>query len=310
MKISVVIPLYNKESTIERALNSVLAQSRPADQILVINDGSTDLSGELAQAFTDKNVHLIHQKNKGVSEARNRGIHAANGDYIAFLDADDYWLPDHLELLQSLFNSHPDSVLLSTRSVGSILTITESALLPPTLQPVQSGNLLLLFADDHAIINSSTACIKRCALLEVSGFPEGISRGEDIITWLRLGEVGDFSGSTTASVVYDRNVHGSASSMPLIEAPESLTYIASQSRRRDLTSKTKSAYRRLYRRISLSTAAVSRSRGNSSDLRILLHHAIRQHLWFTAIGLVSVRLTPQWLLVWMRKQRLKRAAFP
>jgi glycosyltransferase involved in cell wall biosynthesis len=107
MKISAIIPAYNSEGTIARALNSVLAQTRPADEIIVIDDGSTDKTAQAAGAFGGR-VRLIQQANAGVSAARNAGIHAASGDWIAFLDADDEWLPEKLRLQTEHLRRHPD----------------------------------------------------------------------------------------------------------------------------------------------------------------------------------------------------------
>ena len=107
MKISVVIPAYNSEETIARAINSVLAQTRPADEIIVIDDGSMDKTAQIVGSYGEK-VILIRQENAGVSVARNKGIEAATGDWIAFLDADDEWLPDKLKLQSEHLSRHPD----------------------------------------------------------------------------------------------------------------------------------------------------------------------------------------------------------
>jgi hypothetical protein len=94
-KFSVVIPAYNSAATLRRAVESVLAQSWPAHEIIVVDDGSTDDTWPLAREFGDQ-VRLIHQPNAGVSIARNRGVEAATGDWLAFLDADDWYYPDRL----------------------------------------------------------------------------------------------------------------------------------------------------------------------------------------------------------------------
>lgn len=108
---SVVIPLYNKANYIENTLRSVLAQSFSNFEIIVVNDGSTDNSLEKVGEIHDDRIKLIDQKNQGVSVARNRGIEAANGKYIALLDADDHWFPDHLEQLKELISKFPEAGL-------------------------------------------------------------------------------------------------------------------------------------------------------------------------------------------------------
>lgn len=95
--ISVIIPLYNKESIIERSLQSVLSQDYDDFEIVVVNDGSTDRSAEIVKSLTDPRVHLIEQENGGPSKARNTGVKHAKGDWIVFLDADDELLPGALK---------------------------------------------------------------------------------------------------------------------------------------------------------------------------------------------------------------------
>ena len=94
-KLSVIIPAYNSAATLARAVESVIKQSWPAHEIIVIDDGSTDNTLQIAQEFGDK-VRVIHQSNAGVSVARNRGADEATGDWLAFLDADDWYYPDRL----------------------------------------------------------------------------------------------------------------------------------------------------------------------------------------------------------------------
>ena len=94
-RFSVIIPAYNSAATLARAVESVFAQSWPAHEIIVIDDGSIDETLQVAREFGDK-VQVIHQPNAGVSTARNRGAEAATGDWLAFLDADDWYYPDRL----------------------------------------------------------------------------------------------------------------------------------------------------------------------------------------------------------------------
>jgi glycosyltransferase involved in cell wall biosynthesis len=107
MKISVVIAAYNASATIERAVRSVLAQRRRADEILVVDDGSTDGTADIVRQFGSE-VRLLSQANGGASVARNRGIEAAGGEWVAFLDADDEWLGEKLFLQEELFGAHSD----------------------------------------------------------------------------------------------------------------------------------------------------------------------------------------------------------
>lgn len=93
--ISIIIPLYNKEKTILRCLNSVLGQTYKEFEVIIVDDGSVDNGVFIIEnSISDKRVKIIKQKNGGVSKARNTGAKAANGNWLVFLDADDYWLPD------------------------------------------------------------------------------------------------------------------------------------------------------------------------------------------------------------------------
>src|SRR3954469_10712247 len=96
-KITVIIPLYNKAAYIKRALDSVLAQTFSGFELIVIDDGSTDGGGAIVARCDDPRVRLIRQENAGPAQARNHGIDEASGELVAFLDADDEWMPRYLE---------------------------------------------------------------------------------------------------------------------------------------------------------------------------------------------------------------------
>lgn len=111
---SVIIPVYNKEDHIKATLNSVLSQSFKDFEAIIVNDGSTDKSMDIVSSFKDKRIQIINKKNEGVSTARNLGIKNAKGDFIALLDADDIWYPNHLEDLKNLAESFPGCGLYCT----------------------------------------------------------------------------------------------------------------------------------------------------------------------------------------------------
>ena len=96
-ELSVIIPVYNNEATLARALDSVLSQSYPAHEIIVVDDGSTDGSDEVVSSYGNR-IRSLYQPNGGVSAARNHGARTATGDWLAFLDADDWYYPDRLRL--------------------------------------------------------------------------------------------------------------------------------------------------------------------------------------------------------------------
>ncbi len=108
INVSVIMPLYNKAQYVVRAVESVLAQSYTNFELLVIDDGSTDDGPSKVEAVSDSRIRLIKQQNAGVSAARNRGINEAKGKWIAFLDADDFWMKDYLTQQIELLERNPD----------------------------------------------------------------------------------------------------------------------------------------------------------------------------------------------------------
>lgn len=110
MKVSVIIPTYNREKTIKRCIDSIANQSIPPDEIIVVDDGSTDNTLEILNRFYP-DIKIIKQNHKGAQAARNAGIRAAQGEYIAFLDSDDEWLPDKLEWQVKELKRNPDAVI-------------------------------------------------------------------------------------------------------------------------------------------------------------------------------------------------------
>ena len=113
-EISVVIPLYNKEPHIARALDSVLNQTFQDFEIIVVDDGSTDRGAEIVRSYNDPRIRLIQQQNQRVSAARNKGVEEAEANLIAFLDADDEWFEKHLEVIIRLYTNYPEAGAFTT----------------------------------------------------------------------------------------------------------------------------------------------------------------------------------------------------
>ncbi len=109
--ISVIIPAYNREKTIERCIDSVLSQTYPVDEIIVVDDGSTDDTVKRVENINNGIIRILEQNHKGAQAARNLGIKAAKGDYIAFLDSDDEWLPNKLEVQVPYLRGRKDIVV-------------------------------------------------------------------------------------------------------------------------------------------------------------------------------------------------------
>lgn len=180
--ISVVIPLYNKQRSITNTIHSVLSQTILPAEIIVINDGSTDNSLQVVKEINSPLIKIINKNNQGVSKARNVGLKNAMYPWIAFLDGDDIWLPNHLDQLIKLVNVFPDNKFFTTSF--SINT--------HNFEDVKSGKNYLItnyfktFSEKSYLINSSTAFINKICFEEIGGFDQNLKCGEDIDYWLRL----------------------------------------------------------------------------------------------------------------------------
>ncbi|MDA8106173.1 MAG: glycosyltransferase family A protein [Nitrospiraceae bacterium] len=109
------MPLYNKEDEVDRAVRSVLNQTVSDFELVIVNDGSTDKGPQVVRAIEDQRIRIVDQTNQGVSAARNRGIEEASAELIAFLDADDEWMPDFLETIIDLKEKFPCCKVFATR---------------------------------------------------------------------------------------------------------------------------------------------------------------------------------------------------
>ena len=189
--ISVVVPLYNKGPYIARALNSVFIQTFQDFEVIVVDDGSTDGGAEVVREFDDSRIQLIQQENQGVSAARNRGIEVAGAELVAFLDADDEWLPKHLEILLRLRIEHPDAGAYGTayliKEPDSKIRVASFGNNIP--QAPWEGLLSRYFrtaALGEPPISASTVAIPKYILNDMNGFNTAAWWGEDTDLWGRI----------------------------------------------------------------------------------------------------------------------------
>jgi glycosyltransferase involved in cell wall biosynthesis len=189
MRFSVVIPLYNKALHIERAIRSVLDQTIQDFEIIVVNDGSTDHGREIVESIHDVRIRLIDQPNQGVSVARNHGAEAANNNFVAFLDADDEWLPDFLHNMQNLISNFPDSgayaTAVQTIRPNGLKYFTNLDKLPPEPWIGILPNFFELY-QEGSVFCSSSIVVPKQILLNVGGFPPGVILSEDIVCWVNI----------------------------------------------------------------------------------------------------------------------------
>jgi len=180
-QISVVIPVYNREQTIGRAIDSVLAQELHPDEIIVVDDGSTDIAPDILKSYHHK-IQIVRQENKGVSSARNRGMETAAGKWIAFLDSDDEWMPDKLHKQMVCYRQHPNMRILQTeeRWIRNNMRVN-----PGKKYAKKSGNIFKNCLKT-CIVGPSTVMCERSLLEEMGGFDENLPVCEDYDLWIRI----------------------------------------------------------------------------------------------------------------------------
>ena len=193
--ISVIVPVYNVENYIAQTINSVLNQTYPHFELLIIDDESPDRSIEICQQFNDSRIKIIRQKNRGLAGARNTGIRHAQGDYLAFLDSDDLWLPEKLAQHVKHLESSPQVGVSFSRSQfidaqGKALGIYQM----PKLHNITPSHLLCR----NPIGNGSAPVIRKQVFeairfqdnlhgqVENFYFDENFRQSEDIECWLRI----------------------------------------------------------------------------------------------------------------------------
>jgi glycosyltransferase involved in cell wall biosynthesis len=185
--VSVVIPAYNAAWCVRKAIDSVLTQDFHDFEIIVVDDGSTDDTASVLAAYGDT-IRVVSQRNGGLSSARNSGIRVARGELVAFLDADDWWLPGKLARQIALMRAHPGIGFSSTSARvehpgGQVLTLWRCA-------QWEGSFLVHLFGSNADVAGSGSAVIVRRVLFDrVGEFDEALRSLEDIDMWMRLAAV-------------------------------------------------------------------------------------------------------------------------
>jgi GT2 family glycosyltransferase len=201
LPVSVVIPVLNREQQLARALASVARQRRPAAEVIVVDDGSTDGSAGVARQFGARVV--AHERNRGQVAARNTGITAARHPWIAFLDSDDEWLPDHL---QELWKLRDGVLFVACSSLNCRADPSRDRVVGPlTREPIILRGPWRLVHPQNFVTMSATM-VRRDALAELGGFRAHDGIIEDLDLWVRLLSRGSARISPKVSVVY--HVHG------------------------------------------------------------------------------------------------------
>lgn len=192
---SVVIPLYNKEPHVARSISSVLGQTFADFEVIIVDDASTDNSIEEAKKINDKRIRILHRNEPGPGgyAARNLGIKVANGDWVAFLDADDEWYPHHLEKMKKLIDQYPEVYFLgcgwqtningNSKDNAYYCRYNYKALHVINAQQYLSNCLAKMQP-----VYTSTACVRKNSPVALDLFPANLTarRGGDLYAWLKI----------------------------------------------------------------------------------------------------------------------------
>ena len=192
MFFSVIMPLYNKAPYVAKAIGSVLSQTFTDYELVVMDDGSKDDSYDIASKAIEEraNCHLYRQQNAGVSMARNNAVALSQGEYLCFLDADDWWDSSFLEEISELIDAFPEAGIY-----GCGYTIVNETKKKTRVAPigVEQGfergyiNYCQVYANTFAMpLWTGAVCIPRTIFDEMRGFPMGIKLGEDFLLWLKI----------------------------------------------------------------------------------------------------------------------------
>ncbi len=193
MRFSVIIPLYNKAPYVAKAISSVLAQTFTDYELLIVDDGSKDDSYEIALKTIEghqNNCYLFRQENAGVSMARNNGVAVSRGEYLCFLDADDWWESTFLEEMDNLIKNFPDAGIYGTNYVIVNETKRKTRVAQIGVEEgFEKGYINYCKAyskTSYMPLWTGAVCVPRGVFENMEGFPIGVKLGEDFILWVRI----------------------------------------------------------------------------------------------------------------------------
>lgn len=181
-EVSVIIPTYNRAQKVTRAVASVLYQTFPDYELIVVDDGSRDGTAEALSPFPSRVLRLVHEENRGVSAARNTGILASRSPLIAFLDSDDYWLPEKLAAQAAFFRDHPEAVACQSREIW----IRKGRRVNPRKKHLKPSGDIFIPSLRLCLVSPSSVMMRRSLFDEVGLFDEAFPVCEDYDLWLRI----------------------------------------------------------------------------------------------------------------------------
>ena len=192
MRFSVIIPLYNKAPYVAKAIGSVLAQTFTDYELVIMDDGSKDDSFDIAKKAINGQSHcrLFRQQNAGVSMARNNAVALSQGEYLCFLDADDWWEPMFLEEMSKMIDAFPEAGIYGTNytivNEAKHKTRVASVGVEPGFEKGYINYCQVYAKTMYMPLTSISVAIPRVVFDEMGGFPQGIKLGEDFLLWIRV----------------------------------------------------------------------------------------------------------------------------
>ena len=191
--ISVIIPVYNKELTIKRTVKSVLNQTNVDFELIIVDDGSTDKSLQIIKdSFDDKRIRYVKQENSGVSVARNNGVEYARGEWIAFLDGDDIWLPTYLEEMYNAYSLNKNAVMIGCASYTAYFNSDRVSTKRMIDSCYNQACTINFFTNPDIMSHIGATCIKKDVFLKIGGFNEKMKNNEDVLLIAKISLVGDY----------------------------------------------------------------------------------------------------------------------
>jgi teichuronic acid biosynthesis glycosyltransferase TuaG len=181
--VSAIVTSYNYGRFLPEAVESVLDQTYPKLEIVVVDDGSTDETRQLVSRYENRGVRYVYQPHSGPGQARNRGLESTSGSLVAFLDADDTWLPDKISLQVGHLRRHPELALVGAHAYGCDESLRITGVVHAATD--ESAQLFDRLLVHNVVLNPSSVLIRRSALQRVGGFSE-IPLAEDWDTWLKI----------------------------------------------------------------------------------------------------------------------------
>lgn len=226
IRFSIIVPLYNKAPYVCKALDSIMFQTFTDWECIIVDDGSTDGSVAIVQDYlsthytshiTHKNMRIISQSNSGVAKARNVGVENSLGEYLCFLDADDWWEPNYLEEMDKLIKEYPNAGIYCTNYIYYKPGKTHVAL------KLERGYMNYPDAYLHSVampVWTGATCMSRKVFDEMGGFPIGIKLGEDFLLWAKTAIKYKVAFCEKPLAYYNNDVPASLRATRNLHAPE------------------------------------------------------------------------------------------